>query len=373
MDNLYKARVKKVAEALKTNHSRALVLIDNEAHRDASVRYLSGVTSDCVLVITDKGDSIAVVWDLILAQKTAFATKVEPLSKWGYDDTKVVNALIRDFCRGGSIIEIAPYITFSKYNLLKTRLRGYRLDCSLSVKGAFNQILEMRKEKDETEIATLKKAAEITNDIIDQIESNVKKGKIKTETDAALFIERALREAGGERTGFDTLAAGGARSSMIHAFPNYTAGGWGDKPGLSILDFGIVVDGYTSDVTMTIARGKLSPVQEELVTLVERAYKECLPLYKAGEKMSTPMNRAQEIFMEKNRMMPHTLGHGIGLDIHEAPRVSDKCGESFRKGMVVTLEPGLYDEEAGGVRWENDILITDSAPVVLTKSKIIRF
>ena len=106
-------------------------------------------------------------------------------------------------------------------------------------------------------------------------------GKIKTEIDAALFIERTIREAGGDGIGFETLAAGSSRSYAIHPVPAYTHAKIGTD-GLSIIDFGVMIDGYTSDTTLTIATGKLDPAQEKLITLVEKAYAAALALYKPG-------------------------------------------------------------------------------------------
>ena len=182
-----------------------------------------------------------------------------------------------------------------------------------------------------------------------------------------------LREHGCERTGFDTLAAGPERSWAIHAFPGYTNALW-PAEGLSILDFGVVYKGYTSDTTLTVAKGKLTPNQEKMLNLVQAAADQCLLLYKPGLSIKKAAEKADEIFQAAGKHMPHTLGHGIGLEIHEYPRVSSKMDEeiTFEKGMIVTLEPGLYEKESGGVRLENDVLITENGNQVLTNSKIIR-
>ena len=187
------------------------------------------------------------------------------------------------------------------------------------------------------------------------------------------MIERECRLHGCDRTGFDTLAAGPSRSFAIHAFPNYTAAEWPGK-GLSILDFGVVYKGYTSDTTITIAKGKLSEAQEKQLSLVQKAYDECLKLYTKEHSVQEAAKKADSVFATAKKKMPHTLGHGIGLEIHEFPRVSTKTSPEllFAPGMIITLEPGLYDEETGGCRLENDILITETGNEVLTKAKIIR-
>lgn len=190
--------------------------------------------------------------------------------------------------------------------------------------------------------------------------------------DVALLIESELRKHGCERTGFDTLAAEPSRSWAIHAFPGYTVAPW-PADGLSIFDFGVVYKGYTSDTTLTVEK-KLNPEQEKIVQLVEKAAVEALPLYKAGEQIKKAGEAADLVFKKAKRVMPHTWGHGIDLEIHEFHRVSSKQTDDllFKTGMIVTLEPGLYDPELGGVRLENDVLITEDGNEVITNSKIIR-
>ena len=227
--------------------------------------------------------------------------------------------------------------------------------------------------KDEYEIQCTKKACEITNKIIDTIESEIKKKKIKTELDVALLIESECRKAGCEKTSFETLAAGPSRSFAIHCFPSYTNGNFADN-GLSILDFGVCYEGYASDVTLTIAKGKLSEKQEQMLSLVQEAFDEALKYYKKDIPVRNAAMKVDKIFAKAKMKMPHSLGHGTGLEIHEAPFVRSKASLEtvFKPGMIVTLEPGLYDPELGGCRYENDILITEDGNEVLTQSRIVR-
>ncbi|MBO4547332.1 MAG: aminopeptidase P family protein, partial [Treponema sp.] len=137
--------------------------------------------------------------------------------------------------------------------------------------------------------------------------------------------------------------------------------------------FGVVYKGYTSDTTLTVAKGKLSAEQKKLLDLVQKAYNECLELYKKDVPVKAAAAKADEVFAKARRSMPHGLGHGIGLQIHEAPFVRQRADSEclFKPGMIVTLEPGLYDPDLGGVRLENDVLITESGNQVLTRSKIL--
>ena len=197
-------------------------------------------------------------------------------------------------------------------------------------------MLSLRACKDEYEIECTKEAARVGDLIIEKIENGIDDGSIKTEMDVSLLIERELRLNGCERNGFDTLAAGSSRSFAIHAFPGYTSAPWPGK-GLSILDFGVVFEGYTSDTTLTVVKDATDE-QKKLVELVEKAAKEALPYYKIGEKIKFA---------------------GLVADL------------VFKPGMIVTLEPGLYDSKLGGVRLENDVLVTENGNEVITHSKII--
>lgn len=236
-----------------------------------------------------------------------------------------------------------------------------------------DEITRMRSVKDADEIATIEQACAITDKIIDLIEKQLKTGKIKTETDVALLIEKESRAAGAEGTGFETLAAGPERSFGIHAFPPYTSGAF-PAPGMSILDFGVKYRGYTSDVTLTVTAGELSPAQEKQIALVEKAYKAALELYKPGKPTRESSLKADEIFHKAKRSMPHALGHGIGLEAHEGPAIRNREDNTwvYEPGMVVTLEPGLYHPDHGGCRLENSILITEDGNRVLTHARIIR-
>ena len=270
-----------------------------------------------------------------------------------------------------SKVELPPYLTYPTYLKFIDALASY--DCRCKEDGLHQFVVESRMVKDEYEIECTREAARVGDLIINEIEKKVRKGTIKTESDVALLIERRLREHGCQRTGFDTLAAGPSRSFAIHAFPGYTAAPW-PAQGLSILDFGVVYKGYTSDTTLTIAKGPLTSAQEKQLELVQKAYDECLKLYKPGRPVMDAAKKADSIFAAAKRKMPHTLGHAIGLEIHEQPRVSPRTAPEvlFKPGMILTCEPGLYDVEIGGTRLENDVLITENGNEVITHSRIIR-
>ncbi len=373
MKDIYKSRRLKLAEFLERNNTCAVVFIDSEERRDASIAYFTGHPSDAVLAVFSDGYSILVPWDENLAKKVSYSDKMIPFTRYKNDDMEATKSILNlGYTHGiNSKIELPPYLTYMKYLKFIDYLSSY--DCRCKEDGAHKYVENLRMIKDDYEIECTKEAARIGDIIIDKIESDIKKGKIKTETDVALLIEKECRELGCDKTGFDTLAAGPSRSYAIHAFPNYTAAAWPDD-GLSILDFGVVYKGYTSDTTVTIAKGKLSEEQEKQLNLVQTAYDECLKLYTKEHTINEAAKKADSIFAKAKRKMPHTLGHAIGLEIHEKPRVSTKTDSKlhFAPGMILTLEPGLYDSTIGGCRLENDVLITENGNEVISKSRIIR-
>ena len=131
--------------------------------------------------------------------------------------------------------------------------------------------------------------------------------------------------------------------------------------------------GYTSDVTVTIARGTLSEKQIQMLKSVEDAYRIAAEVIGPNMPASAPADAVHDYFSAKGYTMPHSLGHGIGLDTHESPvlRAGEEDSPELKAGMIVTLEPGLYDSEAGGVRLEDDYLITETGARRLTNSRIL--
>lgn len=373
LSEIYKLRRAKLATYLSEKGIGAAVFIDNEDHRCPSLRYFTGHPTDAVFVINVDGKCVLSPWDENLAKEMAVVNKIVPFTRYERDDVKAVSAMLKLLkVPGNSKVEIPSSISYPDFLHFVDGLSNYDVLCR--EEGVEKFATELRAVKDDYELNCIRTAAKITDNIIDIIEAKIKTGEITTEMDVALLIEKECRLAGCEGTGFDTLAAGPARSFAIHCFPPYTSGSF-PAEGLSILDFGIKYKGYTSDVTLTIAKGSLSEAQEKQLALVENAYNQALNLYQKDLPIRGPAQKVDEIFAKAKRFMPHSLGHGIGLETHEAPsiRIKTPQEEVFKVGMVATLEPGLYDPELGGCRFENDVLITENGPEVLTHSRIIRF
>ena len=349
-----------------------LMIEDTECSRDSNLRWLSGMPADALLFLSVERKSLLVPWDINLARIYANADYIRAYSEF---DRLPVKACLKAAALlkipHGSRIEIPSVTSYPRFLRFIEALTDFDVICRLeeSAAGALEQ---MRAIKDNDEIQLFRRAAAITNEIIELVEKQLRAGKIKTEFDAVLLIQAECRKKRCEGTGFETLAAGPERSMAIHSFPAYTTSPFGTS-GLSILDFGVKYRGYTTDVTLTVA-AEPTKAQERILTLVEKAYKIALGMVKAGKASLEIAAAVDAFFVKSGKTMPHALGHGIGLDSHEGPYLRNRNDNEWilQNGMMIALEPGLYDPRLGGCRLENDILVTENGGEVLTSARIIR-
>jgi Xaa-Pro dipeptidase len=349
----------------------AVMFEDAEGRRDSAVRWFTGQPMDALLFLSVDKRSLLVPWDINLAMNYANADMIIPYGEFGRRSAMALKTAVEKLKLPlGSKIEIPLATSYPSFLRYVGDMTDFDIICREQGAGAAAE--NLRALKDEEEIKKFRKGAKITNDLIDLLEKNVRSGKIKTEAGAALLIETEARKRGCEGTGFETLAAGPDRSFGIHAFPSFTGAGFGG-PGLSILDFGLKYGGYTTDVTLTFAR-EPNAVQEKMLALIEKAYRLALSLVIPGAAAKDIAAAVDVFFAKSKKVMPHALGHGIGLEAHEGPAIRNRNdnGWILQPGMVFTLEPGLYDPVHGGCRLENDILLTEEGAEVLTESRIIR-
>jgi Xaa-Pro dipeptidase len=369
---VFLARLEKMWDWMAQEGISLLMLEDSEAMRDLNIRWLTGHPADALLFLSVDRVAVLAAWDINLAKQCAMA----PVFLASYNDfdrnprKAIAAAALKLNIPAGSKIEIPSVTPYPAFLDFVGELTDFDILCRND--GAAPELEKLRAVKDENEIAITRKAASITNELIDLLEKNVRAEKIKTEADAALFIELEARKHGCEGTSFGTLAAGPQRSFAIHAFPGWTNSPFGGQ-GLSILDFGVKYEGYCTDVTLTFARD-LNPKQEKLVTLVEKASKLALSMAHNGKPAKDVAEAVDALFSKAKKQMPHGLGHGIGLQEHEYPLIRNRGDNKWvlEPGMIFTIEPGLYDPLLGGCRLENDVLITETGPEILTNSRIIR-
>ena len=369
--NTYQNRLGKIYDWMSREGTDLLMISDSEEHRNPLIRWLSGQPGDALLFLSATRSSLLVPWDINMATLHAEADAILPYGEFERQPVKALKGAIERLkIPKGAKIEIPGTTPYPKFSSFVKEIPDFEIICRDD--GVWTELGRNRAVKDECELKIYRKVSDITNGIIYLLEDQIRTGKLKTEAEAALFIEFEGRGQSCEGTGFETLAAGPSRSFGIHAFPAYTGGAFGG-PGLSILDFGLKYAGYTSDVTLTFARGPLSEAQEEMLCLTEKAYNLALGMVKPGAPARDIAIAVDGFFAESKKVMPHSLGHGIGLQAHEAPLLSRAGNEwILEKNMIITIEPGLYDPVHGGCRLENDILVTETGAEVLTNSRIIR-
>ena len=370
--SIYHQRRERMYDWMAGEGISLLMIEDTESRRDSDLRWLSGMPADALLFLSAERKSLLVPWDVNLAKIYGNADYIRSYNEF---DRLPVKACLKAASlfkiQHGSRIEIPSVTSYPRFLRFIEALTDFDIICRDEA-GAGAMLEQLRAVKDSEEIRIIRRAAVITNEIIDLLENQLRAGKIKTEYDAVQLVESECRKKRCEGTGFNTMAAGPDRSMNIHSFPSYTTSPFG-TPGLSIIDFGVKYRGYTTDVTLTVA-AEPSKAQERLITLVEKAYKLALGMIQP-DKASLPVAAAVDAFFAKSgKTMPHALGHGIGLDSHEGPSLRNRGDNEWilREGMIITLEPGLYDPRLGGCRLENDILVTAKGGEVLTTAKIIR-
>jgi Xaa-Pro aminopeptidase len=224
-----------------------------------------------------------------------------------------------------------------------------------------------RLVKDASEIATMRDAAARLTGVAESAFRSIRSGV--TEREVAGSIEMAMRAAGYERLAFDTIVASGPNAAL----PHYRAGTRILKPGdLVVLDFGGVLDGYCSDLTRTVSVGAPTPDALRLHAAVRDAQRAAMEAVKPGVPATSVDGAARELLESRGlgEAFGHGTGHGLGLDIHEEPRVgpprSHSASVQLEPGMVFTIEPGAYLPGMGGVRIEDDVLVTGDGCEVLT-------
>jgi Xaa-Pro aminopeptidase len=226
-----------------------------------------------------------------------------------------------------------------------------------------DELRMLRACKDDAEIAFMKKAAQISSSAIRCIINRVKPGW--KEKDLAWQLEIEARKYGADGIAFETIVAAGENSSLPHARPTDRKIKKGD---FVVIDFGVRYKGYCSDETCTIAFGKLTEKQKNAYQIVKDAHDRALDMIAENIHAAEIDKRARNIFGKKfGRYFTHGTGHGVGLEVHESPRLSSISGDVLKPRMVFTIEPGLYIPGLWGVRIEDTVLLKKNSCEKLTK------
>ena len=259
----------------------------------------------------------------------------------------------------------AAHVSVATHDWWRQAVESRHLD--VAFRATERVVEQVRMIKDASEIATLREAARRLTPVAAAAFQTVRAGQ--TEQQVAAVLESQLRVAGFERPAFETIVASGPHSAL----PHYRAGGRPLANGdLVVLDFGGVLDGYCSDLTRTVAIGAPSPQARRIHAAVHAAQQAALAAVRPGVPTTVVDAAARDLLrgQELADAFGHGTGHGLGLDIHEEPRITwprtDVPSIALEPGMVFTIEPGAYLAGFGGVRIEDDVLVTETGSEVLT-------
>lgn len=224
---------------------------------------------------------------------------------------------------------------------------------------------KLRRVKSSEEIARMSAAAAVADGAL--AETLPRLAERPTEGEIAAELDHLMRRGGASGSAFDTIVAAGPNSALPHARPGPRRIEPGD---LVVIDFGAIVDGYRSDMTRTVCVGEPRPPGRRVYEVVREAQRVGTETVTAGVACADVDAACREIISEAGwgEAFMHGTGHGVGLDIHEAPSVSSRSSETLAAGEVVTVEPGIYLAGDGGVRIEDTVVVTDDGCVRLTRS-----
>ena len=320
-----------------------------------NIRYLCGFTGSAgVLMLT--ADQSAFFTDgryLEQAKKQVAVDQVQaegnPLRKGMAWAAKAVRGVLG--CE-------ESHLTVKEWQLIKGDAKN-----RLRLRDASDLVEKLRMIKDIGEIDKIRAAVELGSRLFQDALEHIRPGV--RETEIAAEIEYQARRAGAQGMSFETIVASGARSALPHgvATPQPLP-----ATGFVVLDFGVILSGYCSDMTRTVHLGKPDQRARKMYLAVFRAQRAALKAVKAGARADKVDQAARSLLQQAGlgQFFTHSTGHGVGLEIHERPRLAQKCSDKLKPGMVITIEPGVYVPGAGGVRIEDMVVVTPAGCEVLT-------
>ena len=319
-----------------------------------NIKYLTGLDAEGVLLVTRKeniyitdGRYIEYVHNNLTIFDEIVVFDVRDLSKDDYENFFM-------FCENVGFEE--HYVTYAQY---KEYIRKYKINNFVETEYI---IEKQRMIKDEEELSNLRKACEITDNCFSYILSYIKPGM--TEKQIANEIEEYYRERT-DGLSFDTIVASGENTSKPHAVPTDRKI---QEEDIITIDMGCKYNGYCSDMTRTFFVGKVPEEIKPIYDLVLKNQKLTLNEYKDGAVIRNLTKMVINDFKLNNYDLIHSLGHGVGLEIHEPPFINQNTDAPLKENMVVTNEPGIYIAGKFGVRIEDTVQITKFGCVSLTNS-----
>jgi Xaa-Pro aminopeptidase len=336
-----------------------------------NVRYLTGFAGSAgALIVSERSATLLVdgrYEEVVRAGQTAGSILPVDVVRVKKYDTAIVEQLTAGACRvvgfEADQLSVSQHRRWSEGLALRSLGEGR---AGVELKPTTEFVESARMVKDADEIRILRDAGRRLSDVARRLGEFV--AIPRTELEIAGDIDRAIRQAGFERTAFETIVASGPNTAYPHARPTDRRLRKGD---LVLLDIGGVLEGYCVDLTRMAGAGRVSAEAYSLYRAVREAQDAAIAAVSPGA-LSTGIDDAARQVLARQRLgsaFVHGTGHGLGLDVHEAPRVGPgDPSEAARleSGMVVTIEPGAYVVGLGGVRLEDDVLVTDKGREVLT-------
>jgi len=328
------------------------VLIQKAENR----RHLTGFTGSAGVVLVTPQEALLLVDFRYVEQAGAEASGFEVIKA----DRQFIDTLVEvTSARGLRRIGFeSDGLTYKQYDDFTRRLAPAAL-------VPLDGVDHLRWVKDPDEIERITRAVEIADRAFAHIQKMLRPGAV--ERDIAIEMEFFMRRHGAEKEAFETIVASGPRSALPHG----RAGDRALQAGEFVtLDFGAMVDGYVSDCTRTVVLGEATPRHEEVYGVVRRAQQEALAGIRPGLSGREADALARNVIAAAGygEAFGHSLGHGVGLAVHEGPTLSPREEAVLSPGMVVTVEPGIYLPGWGGVRIEDLVVITPDGCRVLTRS-----
>ena len=311
-------------------------------------RYFSGFTgSNGYLIVTF--DHVTLITDKRYTTQAQMQTVDVEVIEHAANRLKLVSEAVRR--QGITRMVMESCMTLEEFLPLKEKLEGVDL--------VFEQeyFLEQRMIKDEEEIRCIKEAIAIAEAGFDRLLPRLKAGM--TEKDVADELHYLCAREGAESIGFGTIVGSGPRGALAHAFPTDKVINNGE---MVVVDFGVTKNGYYSDMTRTLLFGDVSPEHMRIFNLVQESQDKAIAAVRPGVLAKDVEDAHRAVFLREglDEYALRGLGHGIGLQIHECPRVVIGNKTVLKPGMIFTVEPGLYFPGDCGVRTEDDVLVTET-------------
>ncbi len=279
------------------------------------------------------------------------------MTEKGRNANQVLGELVRD----GKITEIRAetnYLPVDDFEKIRAAV-GEEVSC-VSLAEAPQKLRQIKTPR---EVMAIRKACKITSEAFQAILPKIRDGM--TEKELQIELDFTMLRLGAERLAFDTIIASGENGSLPHAIPGDRVIRRGD---MITMDFGAKVGNYCADMTRTVAFGQPSDEMRKIYDTVLRAQTMCEDALAAGKNCFDIDKLARDYIDARGYAgrFGHGLGHSVGIDIHEEPRLSTLCHETLKAGIVITVEPGIYVPGLGGVRIENTCLVKENGSEALT-------